>query len=160
LILQIQVIGLGNILFGDEGFGVEAAMALKERSGIPPEVNIIDGGTLGVALLEYVESADSLLVFDAIIPQEYEFKVHVYRDAELPSFIHRKMSAHQMGFSELLSLAKLHDRMPDRVALVGVPPKNVILGESMSEAVGALVQPAVDAGMLILEEWHREDVKE
>ncbi len=151
--MLINVLGLGNVLFGDEGFGVEVIRTLRDHREWPAEVQLLDGGTLGLALLEYVEGPDCLLVFDAIIPLEHEFKVHVYSHGELPAFIHRKMSAHQMGFSELLSLAKLHDQEPGEIALIGVPPRSMEMGDGLSPDVAALVPEAVKAGSRIIESW-------
>ena len=149
---KINVIGLGNILFGDEGFGVEAVRLLEEEcSELPGNVQFIDGGTQGIYLLEHIESADALLIYDAIIPSEFDREVYVYRNDELPAFIHRKMSSHQMGLSELLSVAKLHDRVPPEVVLIGVPPKELELGEGISKQVETLLPKAVEEGKKFLQ---------
>jgi len=152
---KINVIGLGNILFGDEGFGVEAVRRLEEEcaGSLPDTVSFIDGGTQGIYLLDYIESADALLIFDAIIPAEYDQEVYVYRDGELPAFIHRKMSSHQMGLSELLSVARLHGRVPSDVALVGIPPRELDMGKGISPAVRKLLLQAVGEGKRLLEAW-------
>lgn len=148
---KINVIGLGNILFGDEGFGVEAVRRLeKDCSGFPDSVQFIDGGTQGIYLLDYIESADVLLIYDAIIPSEFNRQVYVYRNDELPAFIHRKMSSHQMGLSELLSVARLHDRVPGEIVLIGVPPRELGLGSGISPAVEGLLGDAVEKGKKIL----------
>ena len=148
---KINVIGLGNILFGDEGFGVEAVKRLeKECVGFPDTVQFIDGGTQGIYLLDYIESVGALLIYDAIIPLEFDRQVYIYRNDELPAFIHRKMSSHQMGLSELLSVARLHAKVPDDIVLIGVPPKNLELGSSISPVVEKLLGEAVDKGKQIL----------
>ena len=97
----INVIGLGNLLYGDEGFGVAALNSFRDLSDFPETVRCIDGGTQGIYLLDYIESCDAVMVFDALIPLDYERRVYVYRNEELPAFIHRKMSSHQMGLSEM-----------------------------------------------------------
>ncbi|MBU77980.1 MAG: HyaD/HybD family hydrogenase maturation endopeptidase [Candidatus Marinimicrobia bacterium] len=150
---KINVLGLGNIILGDEAFGVEAVRLLEANSDFPANVNIIDGGTQGVYLLDYIESADSLLIFDAIIPQDYDFKVYVYQKENLPSFIHRKMSSHQIGLSELLSIAKLHGKVPKEVALIGIPPKNMDINVGLTKEVQNLVPKAVEKGKEIIMHW-------
>ncbi|NTV46630.1 MAG: hydrogenase maturation protease [Chlorobiales bacterium] len=150
---RINVLGLGNVIFSDEGFGVEAAKRLSETASFPPTVEIIDGGTQGIYLLDYVESPDCLLIFDAIIPLEYSLKVYTYRNDELPAFIHRKMSSHQMGLSELLSLAKLHDKFPKEVVLVGVPPQKLDMHIGLSEPVESLMEEALMTAKQIIKEW-------
>ena len=63
---SILVLGIGNLLWADEGFGVRCAEALAERFALPPQVTVMDGGTQGLYLLPYVEDARRLLVFDAV----------------------------------------------------------------------------------------------
>ncbi|NTW50050.1 MAG: hydrogenase maturation protease [Chlorobiales bacterium] len=150
---RINVLGLGNVIFCDEGFGVEAVKRLEKAASFPPNVQFIDGGTQGIYLLDYIESPDCLLIFDAIIPLEYSLKVYTYRNDELPAFIHRKMSSHQMGLSELLSLAKLHDKFPKEVVLIGVPPQTLGTGIGLSEPVESLMEEALMTGKQIIKEW-------
>ncbi len=150
---KINVLGLGNLILGDEAFGVEAVRYLEANNDFPANVNIIDGGTQGVYLLDYIESADCLLIFDAIIPQEYDFKVYVYQKEDLPAFIHRKMSSHQIGLSELLSIAKLHGKVPKEVALIGIPPISMKMNVGLTKEVQQLVPKAVDKGKEIIMQW-------
>ena len=151
--MQINVLGLGNIMFGDEGFGVEAVRRLAESGPFPPEVQIIDGGTQGLYLLNFIEDPDCLLVFDALIPVHYDRQVYVYRNRELPAFIHRKMSSHQIGLSELFSLAKLNDKLPDEIALVGIPSENMEMQVCLREPFCRLLPEAVAAGEEVIREW-------
>ncbi|NTU90704.1 MAG: hydrogenase maturation protease [Chlorobiaceae bacterium] len=150
---KINVVGLGNILFGDEGFGVEAIRALEASGSYPESVTFVDGGTQGIYLLDYFESCDALLVFDSIIPVEFEPKVYKYAKEELPAFIHRKMSAHQMGLSELLGVAKLHGREPKEIVLIGAPPHNLDLGGGLSDVMRGHLERAVEMGREVLESW-------
>jgi hydrogenase maturation protease len=151
--MNITVLGLGNIMFGDEGFGIEAARRLQTENTLPPEVEIIDGGTQGIYLLNFVEAADYLLVFDALIPTGEGVKVYTYRDDELPAIIHRKMSAHQVGLSELLTLAQLHGKVPKEIVLIGVPPQNLDMGVGLSAAIEGLLPEALEAGKQIINDW-------
>ncbi|RXK88485.1 hydrogenase maturation protease [Chlorobaculum sp. 24CR] len=149
----INVVGLGNILFGDEGFGVEAVRALEASGKWPEAVQFVDGGTQGLYLLDYFESCDALMVFDSIIPAEFEPKVYCYRNGELPAFIHRKMSAHQMGLSELLAVARLHGREPSEIVLIGAPPHDLGLGNGLSEPMLRHLAKAVETGREVLRKW-------
>ncbi|UCD38953.1 MAG: HyaD/HybD family hydrogenase maturation endopeptidase [Fidelibacterota bacterium] len=151
--MKITVLGLGNIMFGDEGFGVEAVRRLQAATDYPPEVELIDGGTQGIYLLNIVEAADYLLIFDALIPTDQEVKVYTYRDDELPAIIHRKMSAHQVGLSELLTLAQLHGKVPKETVLIGIPPQNLDMEVGLSPAIEGLLPEALEAGMGIVNGW-------
>jgi hydrogenase maturation protease len=152
-VIQINVVGLGNILFGDEGFGVEAVRALESCATWPESVQFVDGGTQGLYLLDWFESCDALLVFDSIIPVDYEPKVYMYSKEALPAFIHRKMSAHQMGLSELLGVAKLHGKEPAEIVLIGAPPHDLGLGNGLSEPMLGHLEIAVEKGRAVLENW-------
>jgi hydrogenase maturation protease len=149
----VHVLGLGNVIYSDEGFGVEAVKAFEQKTSYSENVVCIDGGTQGIYLLDYIESPTYLLIFDSIIPVEYEFKVHVYEGDELPAFIHRKMSSHQMGLSELLSLAKLHQKVPEKIAMVGIPPQKLDMDIGLSPEVASLLDEAVAKASAIVDGW-------
>lgn len=153
---RINIIGLGNVLYGDEGFGVAALNSLQESSSFPDVVHFIDGGTQGIYLLDFIESADAVIVFDALIPLDYDRRVYVYRNNELPDFIHRKMSSHQMGFSEMLGIAKLHGKMPQEIVMIGAPPKDLELNIGLSPELALLLPEAVEEGRTIINGWLRE----
>ncbi len=150
---RINIIGLGNILYGDEGFGVAALNSLQESSNFPESVHCIDGGTQGIYLLDFIESADAVIVFDALIPLDYDRRVYVYRNDELPDFIHRKMSSHQMGFSEMLGIAKLHGKMPEEIVMIGAPPKDLELNIGLSPELTLLLPEAVEQARAIINGW-------
>lgn len=151
--MQINVLGLGNVMFGDEGFGVEAVRLLINNEKLPPQVQVIDGGTQGIYLLGFVEDTDRLLIFDALIPQAYDRQVYVYREHELPEFIYRKLSSHQIGLSELLSLARLHDKYPEEIALIGIPPQKLDMHVGLSPKAQELLPVAVAEGMKVIHSW-------
>ncbi|MCX6179824.1 MAG: HyaD/HybD family hydrogenase maturation endopeptidase [Chlorobiales bacterium] len=156
---RINIIGLGNVLYGDEGFGVAALNSMQESATFPDSVHFIDGGTQGIYLLDYIESCDAVIVFDALIPLDYDRQVYVYRNEELPAFIHRKMSSHQMGFSEMLGIAKLHGKMPKEIVLIGVPPKDLELNIGLSPEISLLLPLAVEEGTAIVNRWLQEGVE-
>jgi len=140
-------------MFSDEGFGVEAVQLHESTHSYPDSIQFIDGGTQGIYLLDIVEDPDALLVYDALIPLDYEVKVHSYEGNELPAFIHRKMSSHQIGLSELFSLAKLHGKIPEKIALVGIPPAELKMGVGLSERGISLLPEAVKIGNNIIQNW-------
>ena len=153
---RINILGLGNVLYGDEGFGVSALNSLQETSTFPDNVHFIDGGTQGIYLLDFIESADAVIVFDALIPLDYDRRVYIYRNNELPDFIHRKMSSHQMGFSEMLGIAKLHGKMPKQIVMIGAPPKDLEMNIGLSPELTLLLPEAVAEGRTIIEGWLTE----
>ncbi|MGQ7247712.1 HyaD/HybD family hydrogenase maturation endopeptidase [Halomonas sp. V046] len=120
---SILVLGIGNVLWADEGFGVRAVEALHERFVFPDEVTVMDGGTQGLYLLPYVQSCRRLIIVDAIDYGLAPATVHVIRDDAVPSFMGvKKVSLHQTGFQEVLAAAQLLGWEPEAVVLAGVQP--------------------------------------
>ena len=152
---RILVLGIGNILWGDEGFGVRAAEAFHAAWETPPGVGVMDGGTQGLYLVQHVEAADDLLVFDAIDYGLPPGTLKVVRDAEVPKFTGaKKMSLHQTGFQEVLSAADLLGRSPRRLALVGCQPLDLeAWGGPLTAPVRTAIAPALAAAVAILAEW-------
>jgi hydrogenase maturation protease len=149
------VLGIGNILWGDEGFGVRAVEAFHRHFEVPANVTVLDGGTQGLYLVQFVEAAEQLLVFDAIDYGLPPGTLKVVRDNEVPKFTGaKKMSLHQTGFQEVLSAADLLGRYPQRLALVGCQPLDL---ENwcgpLTEPVRAAIAPALEAACAILKEW-------
>ena len=96
---RITVLGIGNLLWADEGFGVRCVEALQQRYEFADNVALIDGGTQGLYLIQHVQEADYLLIFDAVdynlTPGELKF----VSDDEVPKFLGiKKLSLHQTGF--------------------------------------------------------------
>jgi hydrogenase maturation protease len=152
--LSVLVLGIGNLLWADEGFGVRAVQALHARWQLPAHVLVMDGGTQGLYLLEHVCSASHVLVLDAIDYQLPPATLRVLRDAEVPVWSDTTMSLHQATFQELLSLAQLRGRFPQRITLIGVQPELLDdLGGSLSASVRARIDEAVALAVAELAGW-------
>ncbi|HSO07070.1 MAG TPA: HyaD/HybD family hydrogenase maturation endopeptidase [Pelomicrobium sp.] len=151
---EILVLGIGNVLWADEGFGVRAVEALNARYRFDERVRLLDGGTQGLYLLDHVKSAERLLVLDAIDFGLTPGTLRVFRDDDVPVWGACKTSMHQVGFQEVLALAQLAGRYPRSLALVGVQPAVLAdFGGSLSPRVAAQLEPAVAAAAAILAEW-------
>jgi hydrogenase maturation protease len=148
------VLGIGNLLWADEGFGVRAVEAFYERYATPENVSVVDGGTQGLYLLDPVCAAQHVLVFDAIDYDLPPGSLRVLRDAEVPTWSDTMMSLHQASFMELLSLAHLRGRFPQRITVVGVQPAVMDdLGGSLSAVVRARLEEAVELAAAELTGW-------
>jgi hydrogenase maturation protease len=151
------VLGIGNVLWADEGFGVRAVEALHERYELPPNVTLLDGGTQGLALLGEVTAHSRVLVFDAIDFGLAPGALRVLRDREVPAWAGAKMSLHQQSFQELLAIADLQGRFPPVLTLIGVQPERLAdFGGSLSDAVRARLGEAVDLAVAELGAWRIE----
>jgi hydrogenase maturation protease len=148
------VLGIGNLLWADEGFGVRAVEALNAAYALPPDVLLLDGGTLGLNLLDYVESSRRVLVFDAIDFGLPPGSLELLRNADVPRWGARKLSPHQNGFNDILALAHLHGRTPETIVAIGVQPVTLDdFGGSLTEPVRARIADAVELAANELRSW-------
>lgn len=158
---NIIVLGIGNLLWADEGFGVRAVEALHARWQMPEHVTLVDGGTQGMALLPLVESADRLIVLDAIDFGLAPGTLHQVENEQVPVCLQaRKMSLHQTGFSDVLACAQLKGNYPQAMVLIGVQPVELDdFGGSLRPQVKARLDQAVACACDVLRRWGVEPIE-
>ena len=145
---RILALGLGNILCGDDGFGIHAIERLYAAYDFPENVRVMDGGTQGQTLYGPVTEAACLVVFDAADMGLAPGSLAVREADGVPLWLGaRKLSPHQSGFMEVLALAALRNALPATRILIGCQPLRVEFGESLSKAVRAAIEPAVELGV-------------
>lgn len=142
---RILVLGIGNLLWADEGFGVRAAEALASHYEFPANVTVLDGGTQGLYLLPFLEEADALIVFDAVDYGLEPGTIKEVRGDQVPAFMGaKKTSLHQTGFQEVIATAMLLDRCPAHLFLIGVQPAMLEdYGGGLTPETAACIEPAV-----------------
>jgi len=152
---RVLILGIGNVLWADEGFGVRCVEAMASRCALPSNVRLMDGGTQGLYLLPFLEEADALLVFDAIDFGLEPGTLKVLRDDNVPSFMGaKKMSLHQTGFQDVLATAELLDRAPRLLTLIGCQPVELEdYGGGLRPAVAAQIAPAIALAIEELATW-------
>jgi hydrogenase maturation protease len=142
--VNILVLGIGNLLLQDEGAGVRAVEEFERRYAIPDGVELLDGGTSGIELLQYIQGKDCLILLD-VVKSGNPPGTFIRLDGEnVPALFQKKISPHQLGLSDLLATAQLIDRMPKRVVLFGIEPKSIETGLEMSEEVGGAIGRLAD----------------
>lgn len=151
---NILILGIGNILWADEGFGVRVVQALRQAYDFPASVSLLDGGTQGLALMPYVQEADVLIILDAVDFQLKPGTLVELRENEVPAYLGaKKMSLHQISFQEVLALCQLLGKCPERLALVGIQPEILEdYGGSLSPVVKRQMRPAMDRVLAYLAE--------
>ncbi len=155
MVIDTLVLGIGNVLWADEGFGVRAVAALDAGWRFPDSVAFMDGGTQGLYLLPHVQAARRLLVFDAVDYGLAPGTLHVVKDGAIPSYLGvGKMSLHQSSFQEVLALAQLSGQSPEHAVLVGVQPSVLMdFGGSLTDIVRNRLPEALEAGLAVLAQW-------
>jgi hydrogenase maturation protease len=150
---QTLVLGLGNILMRDEGVGVRVVERLLERYEFPAEVQVLDGGTLGLDLLPWVEDVDRLLVVDAVDMGAEPGTTTRLEGEEVPAFLGVKISPHQMGLADLLAASRLRGYSPQQLILWGVQPAAIEVGLELSPLVETQVETLVESVLAELTGW-------
>lgn len=140
----LLVLGLGNVLCSDDGVGVMAVSALARGFEWPPDVEVLDGGTLGLALLPYLEEAAALILVDAIRGDAAPGSFVRLEGADVAPAVEQRLSPHQVGVADLLDGARWLDSYPDRVVLLGLVPATIELGVGCSPAVQAAIPTLVE----------------
>ena len=147
------VLGVGNLLLADEGVGIQVVERLQELYDLPETVQVLDGGTLGMDLLYYLEGTHRLLIVDAVETGCSPGTVIRLENDDVPAHLSAKMSPHQVGIPDMLFAAKLRDLYPEKIVLLGVQPESLEPSLDLSPTVSALVDPLVQQIITELAKW-------
>lgn len=158
---ETVVLGVGNLLWADEGFGPRAVEKLIASGKAPEGVEILDGGTLGMYLLPVIQEARRLLVFDIVDFGAEPGRIMVLRDGEIPIFFgQRPLSLHQTAFTDVLAAAELTGKMPEAVTLVGVQLEDIgAWGGELTAKVAGAMDEAIRIGLDELALWAEKGQK-
>jgi len=151
--MEIGIIGVGNILMKDEGIGPRVAELLRTQYSFNPEIEIIDGGTLGLDLLPYIEKFKKIILIDVVDFHKEPGYIKVLRGEEIPPYLKTKLSVHHVGVQDLLEVARFMGVMPEELVLVGIQPEDISLGLDLSETVAGKIEKLVDEVLKILDSW-------
>ena len=120
----------------DDGVGVHAVKAVQERFHVPPELDIVDGGTAGLDLLPFIEGRDRVLFVDAVdFGKEPGFVGELMND-DIPAFFGKdKGSLHHLGLADVLATARLLNILPEEICLIGIQPQSIEMGLELTEVL-------------------------
>ncbi len=140
---DILVLGIGNLLLGDEGVGVHTAKEIANRADLPPRVEVLDGGTAGIQLMEAIENHRHVLIIDATmdgLPAGTIREIKPRFSSDFPS----AMSTHDIGLKDVVSALMLLDRAPEFylfvVSITQIQPMHIGLSPEVSAAMPDLVR--------------------
>ncbi|MCG2754039.1 MAG: HyaD/HybD family hydrogenase maturation endopeptidase [Desulfobacteraceae bacterium] len=152
---HIMILGVGCILFSDEGFGIRVIERLQELYKFPDNVSIVDGGVLGINLLGVISEADQLIVVDAIRNKGEVGSLYRLEGDAIPQRVRAKNSLHQVDFLEALTLCQALDKVPETVIL-GVEPEDIdTLSIDLTPGIQTKIDPALN---MVLAELDRLEV--
>lgn len=141
----LLVLGLGNLLCRDDGLGVTAVSMLTRRWRAPAPVRVLDGGTLGLSLLPWIEDAERVILVDAIrLDEPPGSLVRLEGEDEVMRAAASRLSVHQIGVADLLDGALLREKLPAKLVLLGIVPERIDLGLEKSPGVEQALPALVD----------------
>lgn len=131
--MRTLIFGAGNLILTDEGFGVHCINHLEENYVFPPEVELYDGGTLGIMVTHKIEEADRVILVDTVETAGNPGEVFRFEKEDI--MLNRlpvKLSPHQIGIQEMLFISEMRGACPDRISLLGVIPSSLDPGSDLS----------------------------
>lgn len=137
---EVLVLGLGNLIMSDDGVGVKVVQRLEQGCRFPPNVRIMDGGTLGLDILPMLEGKSHLIVVDAVETGAVPGTLVRLEGDDIPQALETRVSPHQMGLKDLLSVARLMGHIPGYMVLIGVQPGRIDLGTELTQEVASRME--------------------
>lgn len=137
--MNILVLGVGNLLLSDESIGVHVINQLENEYVFPDGVELVDGGTAGMELLDYIAKREHVIIVDAVLTGDEPGTVVILKDDDVPALFNNKVSPHQLGLSDLLGALKLTEESPENIFLVGIVPESVEPGLEMTDTVSKTI---------------------
>ena len=150
---KITVLGVGNVLLSDEGFGVRVAEALDAAYDFPDDVQVLDGGVLGMELLRFVTGTEKLLILDALKEDSADGKCRRLAGDEVKAHFGEKLSAHEIGVQDVLTFLEVAGKPVGEVVVIGAAPVSLEAGLSLSPEIFPLVAEAAAMAAAELARW-------
>jgi hydrogenase maturation protease len=151
---ETLILGVGNTLLSDEGAGVHAMHYLQQHAPDLTDTEFLDAGTLSFTLADDIASATNLIIFDAAQLSAEAGAVRVFENDELDDFLRfGQRSVHEVGFADLMDIARLQDCLPRNRALIGIQPGNLGWGEHAGAEVQAAFPVAADYATSLVRKW-------
>lgn len=138
---------------GDEGVGVHAIRALKESYSLPENITLIDGGSMGLDLLPFLENTAKLLIVDAVFSGSQAGSIHVYEGPGIPAVLSHKTSVHQIGLKDLIFALNFMNKSPEEICLIGVEPENMDILLDLSPRLKEVFPHLIRAIITRLSRW-------
>jgi hydrogenase maturation protease len=137
----ILILGIGNILLRDEGIGVHVVNQLTDMI-LQPDVELMDGGTMGIDLLFYIEGRKKVIVIDTVKAGEPPGTMYRFTDKDLSFKKDVLRTAHGIDFSDVVRTAQTMGTKPDEIVFIGIEPESMEEGMELSPLIAERI-PAI-----------------
>ena len=146
----ILILGIGNILLKDEGVGVHTANKMMEMD-LPPDVEVMDGGTMGLNLLFHIEGRKKVIVIDTVITGDPPGTIYRFTDESLVENKPSLRTAHGIDFTDVIKTAKLLGTKPEEIVFIGIEPESLDEGLELTPTIEKRVPVLIKMVMKELE---------
>ncbi len=143
-ISRILIIGVGNILMSDEGIGVRVIEAMQEEYDLPDNIQLLDGGTAGYTLMDYMEDFDRIIIIDAVRSGSKPGDICHLSSGDIAGEKRLKMSGHKIELPELLALGQKLGKLPE-TSLIGVEPEDMNWGMELTSKLKSAIPAIIEA---------------
>lgn len=150
---EVTVLGIGNIILKDEGFGVRVAETLDAKYIFPDNVQVIDGGTLGMELMRFLMGTKKLLILDSINGGQEAGTTFRFADKEVIEHFNDKLSAHEVGIQDVLAFLAVSGKAIPEVVVIGAQPYDLGAGVGLSPDMEKLLPVIADRAVEELQRW-------
>lgn len=152
-VAPVTVLGIGNIILRDEGFGVRAVEYLEEHYRFSPDVRLLDGGTLGPELLHFLTGTEKLLILDAVSGEGAPGTVYRFENDAVMAHFQEKVSSHEIGIQDVLAWLTVTDRAIPNVVVLGMQPYELTAGLTLSTEMAAALPGFAQRAVEELVRW-------
>ena len=156
---EVTILGIGNVILRDEGFGVRVAEYLDKHYEFPESVQIVDGGTLGIELTQYVTGTEKLLVIDSINGGAEPGTLFCFHNDDVMEHFQDKLSAHEVGIQDVLGLLTVTGHKIPEVIVIGAQPFDLEAGVELSAGMQKLLPQVVETALEKIRSWGIDPVK-
>ena len=151
---EITVLGIGNVILSDEGFGVRVIEHLQKNFSFPANVSLIDGGTLGIELTEFITGTQKLLIIDSINGGQKSGTIFKFVGDEIKNHFNEKISAHEIGIQDVLTSLEITNKKIPEVVVIGVQPFSLDAGINLTVQMKKFLPLVSDMAIKILNDWN------
>jgi len=150
---KVTVLGVGNIILSDEGLGVKALKLLQANYEFIGDIELMDGGTLGIDLLYYLRDTEKLLILDAVRGGKSAGTLYRFEGEAVKKYFSGKVSMHDLGIQEVLALMDMTDDSPSEVVVIGIEPEKLDIGTELSRSVEENIPRLLKESINQIKKW-------
>ncbi|MBP2641606.1 MAG: hydrogenase expression/formation protein [Firmicutes bacterium] len=153
---KITVLGVGNILLKDEGVGVRVVEEMTRRYTFPENVEVLDGGTLGMELMRFLLGTDRVIIIDAIDGSLPPGSIYQFEKEAVKTYFREKISVHDLGIQDVLAALDVLEKPLQELVVMGVQPAVIDVGLDLTPVVAQSVEPVITKVLALLADWKVE----